>query len=237
MSCKVYVGTSGWVYDWNPDGLEWYVEHSRLNAVELNASFYRMPSGRLVYSWARRGSRLRWAVKVYRGVTHVHRLNERGVELFKRFLELFKPMDDIIDFYLVQLPPSFRKTRENVARVERLAGLGLGERLAVEFRHGSWFNEDTVRWASGLGFTLVSIDAPIGTWIVSSNGVVYLRMHGRSAWYAHDYSDDELVGVARLVYELNPRRVYVFFNNDHWMLENARRMLVILRGLLCPSRP
>ncbi len=237
MGCEVYVGTSGWVYDWNPDGLEWYVEHSGLNAVELNASFYRMPPRRMVYSWARRGSGLRWAVKVYRGVTHVHRLNERGLELFKRFLELFKPMDSLIDFYLVQLPPSFRKTRESIARVESLVSLGLGERLAVEFRHESWFNEDTVRWASRLGFTLVSIDAPIGTWIVSSNGVVYLRMHGRSAWYAHDYSDGELVEVARLVYELRPRRVYVFFNNDHWMLENARRMLVILRGFLCPSQP
>ncbi|MFP3209319.1 MAG: DUF72 domain-containing protein, partial [Nitrososphaeria archaeon] len=35
-----YVGTSGWSYAWNPDGLEWYVRNSGLNAVELNSSFY-----------------------------------------------------------------------------------------------------------------------------------------------------------------------------------------------------
>ena len=36
---RVYVGTSGWAYFWNPDGLDWYVRNSGLNAVELNASF------------------------------------------------------------------------------------------------------------------------------------------------------------------------------------------------------
>ncbi len=49
-------------------------------------------------------------------------------------------------------------------------------------------------------------------------------MLGRSSWYAHDYSYEELVEVAR--------RVYVFFNNDHWMLGNARTMLKLLRELL-----
>ena len=41
---EVYVGTSGWMYPWNLGrSLEWYVNHSGLNAVELNASFYRIP--------------------------------------------------------------------------------------------------------------------------------------------------------------------------------------------------
>ncbi len=239
MECPVYVGTSGWMYDWNPDGLDWYVSRSGLNAVELNASFYRMPSRRSIESWARRGRALRWAVKVYRGVTHVHRLNDRGLELMKRFLELFKPMDELIDYYLVQLPPSFRDTPEARRRVARLAAeTRLGWRLAVEFRHESWFKDEVVEWVESLGATLVSIDAPIGTWIVSTGGRVYLRMHGRSAWYAHDYSDEELVEVAYGVASLKPRVVHVFFNNDHWMLEDARRMRMLLEGILCqPSRP
>jgi len=74
----------------------------------------------------------------------------------------------------------------------------------------------------------VSIDAPIATWIVSSNGIVYLRMHGRSSWYAHNYSLDELREIVRAVLSLKPLRVYVFFNNDHWMLENARTMYKLL---------
>ncbi len=230
----MYVGTSGWVYDWNPDGLDWYAAHSGLNAVELNASFYRFPSRRTIESWARRGSRLRWAVKVHRSVTHVHRLNEKGLEAMRRFLELFKPMDHLIDYYLAQLPPSYRDTPENRRRVARLAAeTGLGERLAVEFRHESWFKPETIEWAEKLGITLVSIDAPIGTWIASTHGRIYLRLHGRTAWYAHDYTDEELTELAAEVARHRPRLLHVFFNNNHWMLDNARRMKEILEHLLC----
>ena len=232
--CPVFVGTSGWSYDWNPDGLEWYVRFSGLNAVELNASFYRWPSRGMILSWARRGGSLRWAVKVHRSVTHVHRLNERGLELASRFVEAFAPMDRLIDYYLFQLPPSYDRRPSHVERVERLVErLGLGARVAIEFRHPSWFSEWSVGWAEGLGFTLVSVDSPMGTWIVSSGGRVYLRMHGRVAWYAHDYSLEELEEVAGRVAGLEPRVVHVFFNNDHWMLENARVMRRLLEERLC----
>ena len=68
--------------------------------------------------------------------------------------------------------------------------------------------------------------------MASSNGIVYLRLHGRGAWYAYEYSEEELAELARRVAELSPTRVYVFFNNDHWMLENALQMLEVLRSLL-----
>ncbi|RLE86352.1 MAG: DUF72 domain-containing protein, partial [Thermoprotei archaeon] len=57
---EIYVGTSGWLYDWNIGGnLEWYVKFSSLNTVELNASFYRFPFRNQVRSWARKGSKLK----------------------------------------------------------------------------------------------------------------------------------------------------------------------------------
>jgi len=62
---EVYVGTSGWLYSWNlGKSLKWYVENSGLNAVELNASFYRYPTPRQVAQWADVGKTLRWAVIV-----------------------------------------------------------------------------------------------------------------------------------------------------------------------------
>ncbi len=224
---EVYVGTSGWVYDWNPDGLEWYVRHSGLNAVELNASFYRFPFKNMISSWARKGRGLRWAVKVHRSVTHVHKLNEKSYPIMERFVKLFEPMRDLIDFYLLQLPPSFVKSERNVERLLKFV-----ERfevpLAVEFRHESWFNEDSVRLAKR--FYLVSIDSPIGTWIVKTHETIYLRMHGRSAWYAHEYTFEELREMASKIKTLEPEKVYVFFNNDHWMLDNARTMLRMLKA-------
>lgn len=226
----VFVGTSGWLYDWNPQGsLDWYVAYSGLNAVELNASFYRFPYPNQVLSWTRRGASLRWAVKVHRSITHTRRLSEKALPVFDRFRRLFQPMDRIIDFYLFQLPPSYKKTGENIRRVKLFAEkTGLGERMAVEFRHETWFDQQTVELAESLGITLVSIDSPQATWIVASNRIVYARLHGRTGWYFHDYSREELEEIAERIASLSPRRVYVFFNNNHWMLENARRFKKLL---------
>lgn len=238
--CTVYVGTSGWMYDWNPDGIDWYVRESGLNAVELNASFYRVPFRSQVEAWYRKTvGRLRWAVKVHQSVTHWHRLSEKAVERMKRFLDVFRALDPITDFYLVQLPPSFTRNARNL---ERLAGfaraVGLGARLAVEFRHESWFTEDTVKLCRSLGVTVVSVDSPMATWVAVSSDAVYLRLHGRSAWYSHEYSEEELREVIGRALDLSPRRLYVFLNNDHWMLENARQALNIAVEMGCePGSP
>lgn len=228
---EIYVGTSGWLYSWNlGKSLKWYVENSSLNAVELNASFYRYPTPRQVAQWAEVGKALRWAVKVHRGVTHFGRLSERAVERLGNFLSLFKPLDPLVDFYLFQLPPTFRPSDKNMRRVEAVAAL-LGRRAAVEFRHPAWFTEATAEWAERAGFVAVSVDSPEASWIVATGGVVYLRMHGRTFWYSHYYDEEELREVAKRVVETGAERVYVFFNNDHAMLENARAMAFILKEL------
>ncbi|ADY02430.1 hypothetical protein VMUT_2234 [Vulcanisaeta moutnovskia 768-28] len=229
----VFVGTSGWLYDWNPESsFDWYVRNSGLNAVELNASFYRFPFRNQVVSWAKKGSGLRWAVKVHRYITHVKRLREDALDTWRRFRDLFTPLDPYIDFYLFQMPPSFAFKDENIDRIRIFAKeSGLGKKFAIEFRHPSWFNEGVLDVFRGLGITIVSVDEPGVTWIVSSNDTVYLRLHGRTDWYWYDYSEEELRDLAGKVLILNPVDIYVFFNNDHWMLENARRMLAILGEL------
>jgi Uncharacterized conserved protein len=104
---KIYVGTSGWMYGWNKEGnIEWYVNNSGLNAVELNASFYRFPYPNQVKHWASIGSSISWAVKVNRLITHQYKLSENSYKLLERFLSLFEPLDKHISYYLFQLPPS-----------------------------------------------------------------------------------------------------------------------------------
>jgi uncharacterized protein YecE (DUF72 family) len=127
------------MYSWNLGrSLEWYVNHSGLNAVELNASFYRVPAAGQVERWAEVGRALRWAVKVYRGVTHFGKLSEKALERLKGFLAVFRPLDYLIDFYLFQMPPTFRRTAETMARVEQIARLlGRGRRLSFGIQTGS----------------------------------------------------------------------------------------------------
>lgn len=99
---KFFVGTSGWYYDWNNDlNLDWYINNSRLNAVELNASFYRFPFPNQIKSWVRKGSHLRWAIKVSRLITHQFKFSEKSIEAWQRFYDLFSVMEDLIDYYLL----------------------------------------------------------------------------------------------------------------------------------------
>jgi uncharacterized protein YecE (DUF72 family) len=229
MDDGFYVGTSGWMYTWNRGGsFDWYLANSGLNCVELNASYYRFPFRNMVASWVRKTPEgFRWAIKVNRYVTHIFRFSERALSTWAKFWDLFQPLDRSIDFYLFQLPPSSvprDKTLENLEKF--ISEADLGQRFALEPRNREWFDPKWTAWAENLGATLVSVDAPeLPRDIFHIGGVIYLRMHGRTDWYSHRYSDKELEEVKRNILETNPRKVYVFFNNDHAMLENAQAML------------
>ncbi|MCX8170831.1 MAG: DUF72 domain-containing protein [Candidatus Bathyarchaeota archaeon] len=223
---EIYVGTSGWMYDWNMGrSLDWYIQNSGLNAVELNASFYRFPSLNAIKSWRDKGGALRWTVKANRLITHVFKFNDKAFKFWLRFMGLFETMDHLIDFYLFQIPPSIKAS--HAQKIERFfAKTDIGRRFALEVRDLSWFNESTVKWASNLGVTLVSVDSPdFPRDIFNANNIVYLRMHGRTFWYSHNYSDDELTDVKERILSASPEKVYIFFNNNTNMLQNAQQML------------
>ncbi|MEM0458184.1 MAG: DUF72 domain-containing protein [Sulfolobales archaeon] len=234
MKSRIYVGTSGWLYSWNIGGsLDWYARESGLNAVELNASFYRYPTPSQISSWKARGRGIRWSVKIHRIISHVYRLSQRSYESWRRFSDLFNPMRDLIDFYLLQLPPSYILKDENIERLRSfIKNSGADSQIAVEFRHRSWFERDPDELCGEMrGAVIVSVDSPQASWFACCRGYLYLRLHGRSSWYLYEYSSDELSEIARRIRDLNPENIYIFFNNDHWMLENARTMKRILERI------
>ena len=223
---EFYVGTSGWFYSWNVGGnFDWYVKNACLNAVELNASFYRFPFPNMVRAWGRKGKHLRWSIKVNRLITHRLRFSDRAFKLWEKFYALFSPLESSIDFYLFQLPPSMTP-KKSVIVEDFIRKTGLGKRFALEVRNIEWFRDEWVDWASSLGVTWVSVDSPdFPLKVYNTNGIVYERMHGRTMWYAHFYSGEELEDVLNKIFEVKPRKAYVFFNNNHAMLENAQAML------------
>ncbi|MEM3947859.1 MAG: DUF72 domain-containing protein [Metallosphaera sp.] len=214
---KLFVGTSGWAYPWNKGrSLSWYVNNTPFNSIELNSSFYRIPDEVMIKRWAT--YKLTWSVKVHRKFTHVKRLKD--VDL-SDFFNVFKPLSPA--FYLFQLPPSFKRNDENLERISKVAKW---RNCIFEFRDKSWLSDPPE------GIPLVSIDSPIGSYVFPGR-VVYLRIHGRSRWYFHEYSEGELLEIAERVKDQNPEEVYVFFNNDKFMLENGKTFLKIMkdRGL------
>jgi uncharacterized protein YecE (DUF72 family) len=223
-----FVGTSGWSYDWNQgENLQWYVANSGLNAVELNTSFYRFPYENYIKNWRRQGEDLRWSVKVHRSITHNHKFNEHAMEVWKRFRERFLPLEDIADFYLFQAPPRFQDTE----RIERfLQAIELDDRIALELRDASILADDDICARLQRYAVLVSVDSPDFQNRIFHDDIVYLRMHGRTDWYQHDYSRKELTMTVDIIQEEKPERLYVFFNNNHHMVENARLMRTLLNS-------
>ena len=104
------------------------------------------------------------------------------------------------------------------------------EKIAVEFRHLTWFNEEAIKKIEKMGLVFVSVDSPqIQSFIVKTKNTVYLRFHGRTGWYNHNYSQKELKEIAEKIIKKKPKYVYVYFNNNHNMLSNAQTFQKIMR--------
>lgn len=147
----IYAGTSGWAYPaWKPafypaklasaKFLGYYA--SRLNSTEVNYTFRRFPSEKLLCGWADAApAGFRFAIKAHQSITHIKRLQDAG-EATKRFLAALQPLYDAgkLGPVLFQLPP-FLKC--DVARLQGfLADLPKAYRAAFEFRHESWFCDE-----------------------------------------------------------------------------------------------
>ncbi|BBG23473.1 DUF72 domain-containing protein [Sulfuracidifex tepidarius] len=209
---EIHIGTSGWLYPWNPKkSLRWYVD-SGFDAVEVNSTFYRFPSEGQVKKW--KEYKLLWSVKVNRLITHVKRLTD--LESWRKFREVVDPLNP--DFYLFQMPPSFKFSEENLERVETFQD-EVGEKMAIEFRDLEWYRREL-----SLHVTVVSVDSPMGVFLVKTSSTVYLRMHGRSKqWYAYSYNEEEMREDLTRIAGLSPQRAVVFFNNYN-MFQNSLTM-------------
>lgn len=147
---RALVGTSGWSYaPWKgvfypakikaAEMLPFYA--SKLAAVELNNSFYRIPRVSDFEGWAAAvPAWFRFAVKAPMAVTHRARLKEGAGEPFGVFLERSQALGEKRGPVLFGLPPNMKK---DVPRLEAfLATVPAGVRAAFEFRHESWLGDD-----------------------------------------------------------------------------------------------
>src|SRR5262245_20119204 len=146
---RFFVGTSGYSYkEWKGsfypeklpqvEMLSYYAE--RFAAVEINNSFYRMPSAGDLESWAGQVPKeFRFAFKAPQTITHRRRLKTRE-EATELSLQTTADLKDRRGPLLFQLHPSFKK---DLPRLEAFLGsLGKGALAAFEFRHESWFDDE-----------------------------------------------------------------------------------------------
>ncbi|HYG22888.1 MAG TPA: DUF72 domain-containing protein [Verrucomicrobiae bacterium] len=244
----IYIGTSGWIYkSWNktfyPDDirsrehLEFYA--TQFPTVEINATFYRLPTLPMIKGWHQRAPRnFLFAVKGSRFITHMKKLANLNGGLNK-FIRRIQPLKEHLGPVLWQLPPNLGYHPERLDRF--LAKTSRSMRHAVEFRHPSWYHEsgtfEVLKNHNAAHVSLSSQGVPMN--LTTTADFVYIRFHGLKHGAAHDYTRDELKPWAEHIRHeaRHGRTVFAYFNNDLNVRApgNARMLIEMVDDVLPPK--
>jgi len=243
------IGTSGWQYrHWRetfyPRGvaqarwLEYYAE--RFTTVESNAAFYRLPKADTFAAWAERTPPdFVMAVKASRYLTHIRRLRDPK-EPVARFVARAKSLGSKLGPVLIQLPPTMGADVDRLRAT--LAEFPAGWRIAIEFRHDSWYSPQvrSILEEHGVALCLADRRGPL-TPIWRTTDWTYVRFHSGRARPEPCYGRAALESwVERISDQWDAADdVYAYFNNDPraCALRDARIFaLAARRAGLVPTR-
>ncbi len=248
MPGRLFIGTSGWnYYHWKGlfypqtlkprDYLAHYTRHFR--TTEVNYSFYHLPTPKTYENWATQVPEdFVFAVKASRVITHIRRLS--GVtDMWRKFLENASTLGNRLGPVLLQFPPSLRCGADLVdgflkdsAKLKAFRGI----RLAMEFRHASWYKDETYEILKKHGCALVIAQSeryPQAPYVPTAR-FLYIRMHGPGTLFASSYSQDQLASWAVQIKKwlAKMESVHIYFNNDFhaYAIENARMLEKLVSG-------
>lgn len=250
----IYVGLTGWgdhpdVYSPKSKKTEKLVDYSaHFPIVELDSSFYAVQPERNIRKWIEETPEsFQFVVKAYQGMTG-HQRGENPFasqdEMFEAYIKSIRPLKEAgkLAMVLLQFPPWFDCTKENVNQIKETAGRLQEFDVAVEFRHQSWYapalKEKTIAFMKEHHLIHSVCDEPQAgegsiplVPIPSRKDKVLVRLHGRNihGWlnpgnaqkwrevrYLYDYNQQELAEISQAVQSLNKSvdQVYVIFNNN-----------------------
>ncbi|HYE05457.1 MAG TPA: DUF72 domain-containing protein [Planctomycetota bacterium] len=222
------IGTSGWNYrHWRTrfypedvpvaDWLPWFA--ARFATVELNTTFYGIPAPTTTARWPTRVPRgFRFAVKLWKGITHYKRLKDCGAHL-ERFFAAVEPLGAARGPLLVQLPGRWHRDAARLDSFLRDArsAASLRWRIAVEVRDPDWVHPEIYRVLDRHGAAMALADLPKCPVIEPNDApLVYVRRHGPHGGYRANYPPERLAAdaaaVARWLGE--GRDCWCYYNND-----------------------
>jgi uncharacterized protein YecE (DUF72 family) len=223
MNARAFIGTSGYSYkSWDktfygdtPKKLQLEYYSTQFPTVEINATFYRLPSEAMVRGWRDRvDPHFRYALKGSRFITHMKKLAnlDGAIDIY---FDRIAPLQERTAIILWQLPPMLKK---DLPRLDDfLALLPKNYRHAVEFRHASWYEDDTFDLLNRYKISHVALSSggmPMNLTVTSD--IIYIRFHGLEGGAAHDYTRQELQPWADYICEQAEKRrtLYIYFNND-----------------------
>lgn len=213
----VRVGTSGFAYkEWkgtfypedlkNADMLAYYA--GRFGSVEINNTYYRMPSEKVLGDWASQvPDGFTFVLKANRQITHFKRLKEDAYEPMEYFCSRATTLGERLGPVLFQLPPNLK---QDVPRLtDFLAAMPSEIRPAFEFRHPSWLTDETYDALRGRDAALVIAQTEEEeTPLVATASWGYLRLR------KVEYDEGEVEAWAERVAEQDWSESYVFFKHE-----------------------
>jgi uncharacterized protein YecE (DUF72 family) len=217
VSVNAWIGTSGFAFpEWKGnfypgklaarDMLHYYAE--RFPTVEINNTFYQLPKENVLRGWTGQvPERFAFVLKGSRFITHIRRLKDCA-EPLKLLFGLSNALGSHLGPYLFQLPPNMPKDLPRLATF--LADMPEKRRVAIEFRHASWFEDDVFAVLRDHGAALCVADtgeepaAPL----VATADWGYLRLRREA------FSDRELKDWARRIREQPWTDAFVFLKHE-----------------------
>ena len=235
---KLLIGTSGYSYQhWKgvfyPSGLpqtrwlEFYCEH--FDSVELNVTFYRLPARKIFEGWYQRTPpHFLFAAKGSRFITHVKRLKDCREPLMA-YQENAAGLGDKLAIVLWQLPPGLHFDGERLREFCQLLHDEYPEkRHTFEFRHESWFKEESYDILSAYGLALCIPVAPgLPRQELMTAPFSYIRFHGGAVRKNSCYTDMELRNWATKIKKWwEEKDICIYFNNDAFgfATDNAKNL-------------
>jgi len=230
----IWTGTSGYNYpEWkgsfypadlsDKKMLGFYA--TRLAAVEINNTFYRMPKTELVAGWAAQVTdEFKFVLKAPQRITHRERL-EGSEESLSAFLGAARVLGPKLGAVMFQLPPFFKKDVPKLAAF--LALLPEDVRAAFEFRHPTWFSDDVYEALRAKNVALVGGDADEAEKsppLVATANFGYLRLR------APQYSDEGLSRWAGDIAKQPWGAVFAFLKHEVLGPQYAERLATNLAG-------
>jgi uncharacterized protein YecE (DUF72 family) len=234
------IGTSGWHYaHWrgafypkatrDEDCLAYYA--GRFDTVEINNSFYRLPSEETLRAWAdATPPSFIFACKASRYITHMKKLKDPRQSL-SSFLDRIAILGDKLGPVLFQLPPRWRP---NAGRLEAfLKALPRNQRFTFEFRDPRWNGPEILRLLERYGAAFCCFDLG-GTCspITATADFAYIRLHGPGEPYRGSYGDACLADWAGRIatWQADGLDVYCYFDNDEraYAPTNAQSLIEML---------
>jgi uncharacterized protein YecE (DUF72 family) len=217
MSARAWIGTSGYSFDeWKgyfypeklpaKDMLHFYAE--RLDTVEINNTFYRMPTEALLQGWLDQvPEAFRFAIKSPQRITHMRRLNDCA-DSVTRLVEVITLLGPRLGPLLYQLPPNFKR---DLPRLQRfLAEMPRPAKVAFEFRNKSWFDDEVFATLREHKVALVVSDTgeePVAP-LVPTTDWGYLRLR------REDFDDDALRAWAERIAAQPWSEAFVFLKHE-----------------------